>query len=47
MKLFLENRRERMGDNLIQSVFTNWCLAETVLVKLGVKNKAEAEKCPC
>jgi len=27
-----------VGLNLIQSGFTNWCLAETILKKLGVKN---------
>ncbi len=26
-----------VGLNLIQSVFTNWCLAEILLKKLGVK----------
>lgn len=26
-----------VGVNLIQSVFTNWCLMETFLMKLGVK----------
>ena len=28
-----------IGVNLIQSAFTKWCLLETILVKLGVKNE--------
>ena len=28
-----------VGINLIQSVFTNWCLMEDILKKLGVKEK--------
>ena len=27
-----------IGVNLIQSAFTKWCLLETILSKLGVKN---------
>ncbi len=27
-----------VGANLLQSSFTNWCLMETFLKKLGVKN---------
>ena len=27
-----------IGVNLIQSAFTKWCLLETILKKLGVKN---------
>jgi len=27
-----------IGVNLIQSAFTKWCLLETILLKLGVKN---------
>lgn len=27
-----------IGVNLIQSAFTKWCLLETILQKLGVKN---------
>jgi hypothetical protein len=30
-----------VGVNLIQSVFTNWCLMEDILRKFGVKTKAE------
>lgn len=26
-----------VGVNLIQSVFTNWCLMEKILLRLGVK----------
>ena len=26
-----------VGANLLQSAFTNWCLLETILKKLGVK----------
>lgn len=29
-----------IGVNLIQSAFTKWCLLETILQKLGVKNNA-------
>jgi hypothetical protein len=29
-----------VGINLIQSVFTDWCLMETLLKKLGVKEKS-------
>ena len=29
-----------VGLNLIQSVFTNWCLMEDILKKLGVREKA-------
>ncbi len=28
-----------VGANLIQSVFTNWCLMEDILTKFGVKRK--------
>jgi hypothetical protein len=28
-----------IGVNLIQSAFAKWCLLETILVKLGVKNE--------
>jgi len=28
-----------IGVNLIQSAFTKWCLLETILQKLGVKNE--------
>ncbi|MGJ5641272.1 YgaP family membrane protein [Formosa sp. S-31] len=27
-----------IGVNMIQSAFTKWCLLETILKKLGVKN---------
>ncbi len=27
-----------VGINLIQSAFTNWCLAETILKKFGMKS---------
>ncbi len=27
-----------VGANLLQSSFTNWCLMETFLKKMGVKN---------
>ncbi|MBJ7881410.1 YgaP family membrane protein [Gelidibacter salicanalis] len=27
-----------IGVNLIQSAFTKWCLLETILQKLGIKN---------
>jgi hypothetical protein len=27
-----------IGVNLIQSAFTKWCLLETILMKLGIKN---------
>ncbi len=27
-----------VGVNLIQSAFTNWCLAEKILAKMGVKS---------
>lgn len=27
-----------IGINLIQSAFSKWCLLETILLKLGVKN---------
>jgi len=27
-----------IGLNLIQSAFTKWCLLETILKKLGIKN---------
>ena len=26
-----------IGVNLVQSAFTNWCLLESILMKLGVK----------
>ena len=29
-----------VGVNLVQSVFTNWCLAETILKKAGVEEKS-------
>jgi hypothetical protein len=28
-----------IGVNLIQSAFTKWCLLETILQKLGIKNE--------
>ncbi|MBO0593156.1 DUF2892 domain-containing protein [Cellulophaga sp. E16_2] len=28
-----------IGVNLIQSAFTKWCLLETILKKIGVRNK--------
>ena len=28
-----------IGVNLIQSAFTKWCLLETILMKLGIKNR--------
>lgn len=31
-----------IGINLIQSAFTNWCLLETILTKLGVKKDGRA-----
>ncbi|AUC85529.1 DUF2892 domain-containing protein [Polaribacter sp. ALD11] len=31
-----------IGVNLIQSVFTKWCLLETILVKLGVKKERDS-----
>lgn len=27
-----------VGANLLQSAFTNWCLMEQILKKMGVKN---------
>ena len=30
-----------VGVNLIQSVFTNWCLMEDILRKFGIKDKIE------
>jgi len=27
-----------IGVNMIQSAFTKWCLLESILMKLGVKN---------
>ncbi|WP_242158305.1 YgaP family membrane protein [Aestuariivivens sediminis] len=27
-----------VGANLLQSAITKWCLMETILIKLGVKN---------
>lgn len=30
-----------VGLNLFQSAFTNWCLMETILRKLGMKHKHE------
>jgi hypothetical protein len=33
-----------VGVNLVQSVFSNWCLMEDILRKLGVKDKAECSK---
>ena len=30
-----------IGVNLIQSAFTKWCLLETILIKLGVKNNKD------
>ena len=27
-----------IGVNLIQSAFTNWCLLETILTKIGLKD---------
>lgn len=31
-----------IGVNLIQSAFTKWCLLETILQKLGIKNTSGA-----
>ena len=31
-----------IGVNMIQSAFTKWCLLETILVKLGVKNEGSS-----
>ncbi|WCO02889.1 YgaP family membrane protein [Psychroserpens ponticola] len=31
-----------IGVNLIQSAFTNWCLLETILMKLGVKKGGDS-----
>ena len=28
-----------IGVNLIQSAFTKWCLLETILKKIGIRNK--------
>jgi hypothetical protein len=28
-----------IGINMIQSAFTKWCLLETILKKLGIKNE--------
>ena len=33
-----------VGANLIQSVFTNWCLAEIILKKLGVQGTCSIKK---
>lgn len=33
-----------IGVNLLQSGFTNWCLMETILAKLGMKSCCEASK---
>ncbi|PJA31034.1 MAG: DUF2892 domain-containing protein [Zetaproteobacteria bacterium CG_4_9_14_3_um_filter_53_7] len=33
-----------IGINLLQSGFTNWCLMETILSKLGMKHCCEANK---
>ncbi|MDO5673775.1 MAG: DUF2892 domain-containing protein [bacterium] len=30
-----------IGLNLLQSAFTRWCLAETILAKFGVKKSCE------
>jgi len=32
-----------VGVNLVQSAFTNWCLAEVILKKFGVKNCCSPE----
>ena len=31
-----------IGVNLIQSAITKWCLLETILVKLGVKQEGDS-----
>lgn len=31
-----------IGVNLLQSAFTKWCLLETILKKLGLKNEDES-----
>ncbi|UNY97971.1 DUF2892 domain-containing protein [Zhouia spongiae] len=31
-----------VGANLFQSAFTQWCLMEKFLIKLGVKNEGDA-----
>ena len=31
-----------IGANLIQSAFTKWCLLETILKKLGIKNNGSS-----
>jgi hypothetical protein len=33
-----------VGVNLLQSSFSKWCLAETILNKLGVKSSNDTEK---
>ncbi len=33
-----------VGLNLIQSVFSNWCLLEDILKKFGVKDKVQYYK---
>ena len=33
-----------VGLNLLQSAFTNWCPAMTILRKLGVRNRVEAAR---
>jgi len=33
-----------VGVNLLQSGFTNWCLMETILTKLGMKSCCEQAK---
>ena len=33
-----------VGANLVQSAFTNWCLAEKILKKLGVPGTCCAKK---
>ena len=34
-----------VGVNLIQSSITKWCLMETILKKLGVKDKESKDAC--
>ena len=33
-----------VGANLLQSGFTNWCLMETILIKLGVPTETTSHK---
>lgn len=33
-----------VGVNLVQSAFTNWCLAESILKKFGVQNSCDIPK---